>query len=89
VSKKIAIVQSNYIPWKGYFDLINLVDEFILFGDMQFRGPTEEIVDMLSVFRLVSWQHVRCQSSVSGELSIMHNSGDSNERLIYWLHATS
>jgi hypothetical protein len=32
----VAIVQSNYIPWKGYFDLINLVDEFILFDDRQF-----------------------------------------------------
>lgn len=36
MSKKIAIVQSNYIPWKGYFDLINSVDEFILFDDMQY-----------------------------------------------------
>ena len=35
-TKKVAIVQSNYIPWKGYFDLINLVDEFILFDDMQY-----------------------------------------------------
>jgi len=34
--KKIAIVQSNYIPWKGYFDLIRSVDEFILFDDMQY-----------------------------------------------------
>ena len=34
--KRIAIVQSNYIPWKGYFDLINAVDEFILYDDMQF-----------------------------------------------------
>ena len=34
--KKIAIVQSNYIPWKGYFDLIASVDEFILYDDMQF-----------------------------------------------------
>lgn len=34
--KKIAILQSNYIPWKGYFDLINLVDEFILYDDVQF-----------------------------------------------------
>ncbi|MBC2716494.1 MAG: WbqC family protein [Desulfobacteraceae bacterium] len=34
--KKIAIVQSNYIPWKGYFDLIAAVDEFILYDDMQF-----------------------------------------------------
>lgn len=35
-TKKVAIVQSNYIPWKGYFDLINLVDEFVLFDDMQY-----------------------------------------------------
>ncbi len=34
--KKIAILQSNYIPWKGYFDLIASVDEFILYDDMQF-----------------------------------------------------
>lgn len=36
MTKKVAIVQSNYIPWKGYFDLINLVDEFILYDDMQY-----------------------------------------------------
>lgn len=35
-NKRIAIVQSNYIPWKGYFDLINMVDEFILFDDVQY-----------------------------------------------------
>ena len=34
--KKIAILQSSYIPWKGYFDLINSVDEFILYDDMQY-----------------------------------------------------
>src|SRR5688500_18974936 len=34
--KRIAIVQSNYIPWKGYFDLIARVDEFILYDDMQY-----------------------------------------------------
>lgn len=34
--KKVAIIQSNYIPWKGYFDLINMVDEFILYDDMQY-----------------------------------------------------
>jgi WbqC-like protein family len=34
--KKIAISQSNYIPWKGYFDLINTVDEFVLYDDMQY-----------------------------------------------------
>ena len=34
--KKIAILQSNYIPWKGYFDMIRSVDEFILYDDMQY-----------------------------------------------------
>lgn len=34
--KKIAILQSNYIPWKGYFDLINMVDEFVLYDDVQY-----------------------------------------------------
>jgi hypothetical protein len=36
VSKRIAIVQSSYIPWKGYFDLIRSVDEFVLLDDVQF-----------------------------------------------------
>lgn len=36
MTRKIAIVQSNYIPWKGYFDLINSVDEFVLYDDMQY-----------------------------------------------------
>lgn len=36
MSKKVAIVQSNYIPWKGYFDLINSVDHFIIYDDMQY-----------------------------------------------------
>ena len=35
-SRRVAILQSNYIPWKGYFDLIARVDEFILYDDMQY-----------------------------------------------------
>ncbi len=34
--KKIAILQSNYIPWKGYFDIIKQVDEFIFYDDVQY-----------------------------------------------------
>lgn len=36
IMKRVAIVQSNYIPWKGYFDLINMADEFILYDDVQY-----------------------------------------------------
>jgi hypothetical protein len=34
--KRIAIVQSNYVPWRGYFDMIASVDEFVLFDDVQY-----------------------------------------------------
>lgn len=34
--KTVAIVQSCYIPWKGYFDIIRRVDELILFDDAQY-----------------------------------------------------
>lgn len=33
---KVLITQSNYIPWKGYFDSINLVDVFVVYDDMQY-----------------------------------------------------
>lgn len=36
MTKRTAIVQSNYIPWKGYFDIIAAVDEFIIYDDMQY-----------------------------------------------------
>ena len=36
MSKKIAVLQSNYIPWKGYFDIINSVDEFIFYDEVQY-----------------------------------------------------
>jgi hypothetical protein len=36
VSKTVAILQSNYVPWKGYFDLMRLVDEFIIYDEVQY-----------------------------------------------------
>ncbi|MBN2452354.1 MAG: WbqC family protein [Lentisphaeria bacterium] len=34
--KRVAILQSAYIPWKGYFDILHSVDEFILYDDAQY-----------------------------------------------------
>jgi len=36
MKKTVVILQSNYIPWKGYFDLINSADEFIFLDDVQY-----------------------------------------------------
>jgi hypothetical protein len=36
MGKRVAAIQSNYVPWKGYFDAINVVDEFILLDEVQY-----------------------------------------------------
>lgn len=36
MTKKILITQSNYIPWKGYFDAINMVDVFVVYDLVQY-----------------------------------------------------
>ena len=32
----VAIDQPNYLPWKGYFDLIHDVDLFVFYNDVQY-----------------------------------------------------
>jgi len=33
---RVGIIQSNYIPWRGYFDFIDSVDLFIFHDDLQY-----------------------------------------------------
>ena len=33
---KVFISQSNYIPWKGFFDAIQLADAYVLYDEMQY-----------------------------------------------------
>jgi len=53
--KKIAIVQSNYIPWKGYFDLISSVDELILYDDMQYTRRDWRNRNLIKTSRGTEW----------------------------------
>src|SRR4051812_22060810 len=53
--KRVAIVQSNYIPWKGYFDLIASVDEFILYDDMQYTRRDWRNRNQLKTPQGVQW----------------------------------
>lgn len=33
---RVAVLQSNYLPWKGYFDIVHDVDLFVFYDDVQF-----------------------------------------------------
>jgi hypothetical protein len=61
-AKTIAIVQSNYIPWKGYFDLIRSVDEFILFDDMQYTRRDWRNRNAIQTPGGVSWLTIPVES---------------------------
>ncbi len=36
---KVVILQSNYIPWRGYFDLINDADIFCFYDEPESVSP--------------------------------------------------
>ena len=64
-----AILQSNYIPWKGYFDLIHDVDLFIFYDDVQYTTR--------------DWRHRNKLMTQLGPQWLTIPAGQDRNRLIY------
>ncbi len=58
--KKIAILQSNYIPWKGYFDIINSVDLFIFHDDLLFTSGDWRNRNRIKTEKGLDWLTIPC-----------------------------
>ncbi|MBA3671403.1 MAG: WbqC family protein [Gemmatimonadaceae bacterium] len=58
---RVAIVQSNYIPWKGYFDLIRQVDAFVLYDDVQYTPRDWRNRNMVKTPRGAAWMTIPVQ----------------------------
>lgn len=83
--KKIAIVQSNYIPWKGYFDMIAAVDEFILYDDMQYTRRDWRNRNQIKTPQGVQWLTVPVQVKGKYDQKIRETEIDSNGwALTHW-----
>lgn len=67
--KKVAIIQSNYIPWKGYFDIIHDVDQFIFYDDVQYTKN--------------DWRNRNKIKTQSGLHWLTIPTGSHNDKLIY------
>jgi len=65
MSKRIAILQSNYIPWKGYFDLIASVDEFVFYDDVQYTKNDWRNRNMIKTPQGVQWLSIPVGASTS------------------------
>ena len=62
---KVAILQSNYLPWKGYFDIINMVDLFIFYDDVQYTTKDWRNRNRIKTRDGVQWLTIPCPSSRS------------------------
>lgn len=57
VSKDLSciIIQSNYIPWKGYFDGISKADVFVVYDDMQYTKQDWRNRNLIKTFQGLKW----------------------------------
>lgn len=63
MTKRVGIIQSSYIPWRGYFDFIASVDLFIIFDDVQYpMGRSWRNRNLLKTKNGLKWLTVPIQA---------------------------
>lgn len=83
--KKVAILQSNYIPWKGYFDMIAAVDEFILYDDMQYTRRDWRNRNQIKTPQGVQWLTVPVQVKGKYHQKVKDTEIDGSDwALVHW-----
>jgi hypothetical protein len=65
VGKRVAILQSNYIPWKGYFDIIANVDLFVFHDDLQYTKGDWRNRNKIKTPHGLKWLTIPCGSDES------------------------
>ena len=55
---RVGLIQSNFIPWKGYFDFIDDVDLFIYYDDMQFSKGSWRNRNKIKTEKGLAWATV-------------------------------
>ena len=63
---KVVILQSNYIPWKGYFDLMNMADYFVIYDEVQYSKGDWRNRNMVKTSQGGKWLTipVRCKGKL-------------------------
>lgn len=75
--KRVAILQSNYIPWRGYFDIIGMVDEFIFHDDLQYTKQDWRNRNKIKTKNGLVWLTIPCGSNekrLINEVTLMDTS---------------
>lgn len=64
----LVILQSSYIPWKGYFDLIHDADLFIFYDDVQFTKNDWRNRNRIKTPRGAQWLSVPVGDKISRKI---------------------
>ena len=65
---RVAILQSSYIPWKGYFDLIRSVDLFVWFDDVQYTTRDWRNRNRIKTSDGPNWLSIPCNGRQSMQI---------------------
>jgi hypothetical protein len=66
---RVGVIQSSYIPWRGYFDFIASVDLFVIYDDVQFSTGSWRNRNKLKTKDGLRWLSVPVQAK-AGSLPI-------------------
>lgn len=67
---KALITQSNYIPWKGYFDAINQADVFVIYDTVQYTKRDWRNRNKIKTPQGIQWLTIPVQVAGKFEQSI-------------------
>jgi hypothetical protein len=56
----VAMIQSSYIPWKGYFDQINMADIFVFYDDVQYTKEDWRTRNRIKTSQGLQWLTIPC-----------------------------
>lgn len=62
--KTIAISQSNYLPWRGYFSIIDQVDNFVFLDNVQFTKRDWRTRNQIKTPQGLKWLSIPIASKV-------------------------
>lgn len=52
---RVAIIQSSYLPWRGYFDIIDSVDKFVFLDDVQYTRRSWRTRNQVKTSNGIKW----------------------------------
>lgn len=61
----LGMIQSNYIPWRGYFDFINSSDVFVVYDDVQYTAKDWRNRNIIKTANGPAWLTVPVVHSLS------------------------